>query len=69
MAWLPCVHPDRGRWPFILVGLLGLGFYFAALTIALAEVTAIGQTTTLFVTCWPRFCWPRGSDGGDGRPV
>ena len=35
----------------ILVGLLGLGFYFAALDhIALAKVTAIGQTATLFVT-------------------
>ena len=33
------------------VGLLGLGFYFAALDhIALAKVTAIGQTATLFVT-------------------
>ena len=35
----------------ILVGLLGLCFYFAALDhIALAKVTAIGQTATLFVT-------------------
>ena len=35
----------------ILVGLLGLGFYFAALDhIAFAKVTAIGQTATLFVT-------------------
>ena len=33
------------------MGLLGLGFYFAALDhIALAKVTAIGQTATLFVT-------------------
>ncbi|MBU74151.1 MAG: hypothetical protein CMM73_00365 [Rhodospirillaceae bacterium] len=35
----------------ILVGLLGLSFYFAALDhISLAKVTAIGQTATLFVT-------------------
>ena len=47
------LRPSRPR-PLairILVGLLGLGFYFAALDhIALAKVTAIGQTATLFVT-------------------
>ena len=47
------LRPSRPR-PLairVLVGLLGLGFFFAALDhIALAKVTAIGQTSTLFVT-------------------
>ena len=47
------LRPSRPR-PLairILTGLLGLGFYFAALNhISLAKVTAIGQTATLFVT-------------------
>ena len=47
------LRPSRPR-PLairILAGLLGLSFYFAALEyISLAKVTAIGQTSTLFVT-------------------
>ena len=52
------LRPSRPR-PLairVLVGLLGLGFYFAALDhIALAKVTAIGQTSTLFVTLLATF--------------